>query len=100
MKKIELVKAIGTKVTEATGKKVTQAQAEVLLNAFAEVLTDALVAGEDVKIPTFGTFKTADVAERTGTIQMGDKKGSQYVVPAHRTARFKVATELKNALNA
>ena len=92
MNKKELVKVI----SEAVGT--TQKAAGEFLDATVEAITDALVAGEDVKVSGFGTFSKVEVPERTGIIQMGDRKGETYVTPAHFKAKFKPASALKEAV--
>lgn len=76
----------------------TKKAAEENMTAFVEVLVEALAAGETVKIPGLGTFSVTEVAERTGIIQMGDRKGETYTTPAHRAPKFKPASTLKDAV--
>ena len=84
------------KLAEVMGS--TKKDAEAALNAVTTVITDALVEGQDVKITGFGTFSAVEVAERTGIIQMGDRKGETYTTPAHRAPKFKAASALKDAV--
>lgn len=76
----------------------TKKAAEEALDAVSAVITEALVEGQDVKISGFGTFSAVEVAERTGIIQMGDRKGETYTTPAHRAPKFKAASALKEAV--
>lgn len=92
MNKKELVKAI----SEVLGT--SQKAAGEMLDATLAVIMDAMVDGQDVKISGFGTFSVSEVAERTGVIQMGDRKGETYTTPAHRAPRFKAASALKDAV--
>ena len=92
MNKKELIAKIAEKM--GTTKKAAGEQLDVIV----EVITDALKAGETVKITGFGAFSTVDVAERTGIIQLGDRKGETYVTPAHRSPKFKAASALKEAV--
>jgi DNA-binding protein HU-beta len=84
------------KLAEVMGS--TKKDAEAALNAVTTVITNALVEGQDVKITGFGTFSAVEVAERTGIIQMGDRKGETYTTPAHRAPKFKAASALKDAV--
>ena len=84
------------KLAEVMGS--TKKDAEAALNAVTTVITNALVEGQDVKITGFGTFSAVEVAERTGIIQMGDRKGETYTTPAHRAPKFKAASALKEAV--
>ena len=92
MNKKELI----SKLAEAMGT--TKKAAEEALDAVTTVITEALVEGQDVKITGFGTFSAVEVAERTGVIQMGDRKGETYTTPAHRSPKFKPASSLKEAV--
>lgn len=87
-----MIKAIADK-TEVKKKDV-----EAVVNALPEVITAALIAGDKVALNGLGTFETVEVAEKTGIIQMGNRKGETYVTPAHKAPRFKVAKNLKDAV--
>lgn len=86
-----------TKIAEKI-EGMTKKDAGIVLDVIGEVITEALVAGDDVSIPGVGKFSVTEVAERTGIIHMGDKKGEKYVTPAHNKPTFKAATTLKNAV--
>lgn len=92
MTKAELVAAMSEKAC------VSKKDAEAVLKAFTEVVTEDLKNGGKVQLAGFGTFETAQVAERTGTIMMGDRKGEKYVTPAHTAPKFKAAKALKDIL--
>ena len=93
MNKVELVAAVAEKA--ALSKK----DAEKALNAVLDTVVAALAEGDKVSLVGFGTFEVADVKERTGTIQMGDRKGETYVTPAHKAPKFKAGAAMKNAVN-
>lgn len=78
--------------------QMTKKAASETLDVVANVIVAALQEGEIVKIPNVGTFSVKDVAERTGIIQMGDRKGETYVTPAHKAPKFKVSKALADAL--
>lgn len=100
MTKNELITNLSEKLSETSEKKVTKKATEEILSAFVNVVTEALVAGDIVKVPDLGTFSVAERAERTGIIQMGDRKGETYTTPAHRVPRFKASKTLKTVINA
>jgi DNA-binding protein HU-beta len=93
MNKTELIAAVAKKAD------MTKTQAEAAVNATLNSIVDAMAAGEKVALVGFGTFEVADVKERTGTIQMGDRKGETYVTPAHKAPKFKAGAAMKNAVN-
>lgn len=95
MNKKELIAKLAEKMTTEE-VKVTKKTAEEYLEAFVVVVSEALEAGETVKIPGLGTFSVTEVAERRGTIQMGERKGEEYVTPAHKAPKFKIAKALKD----
>ena len=92
MNKNETIKALANKTQYA------QKDIKAVLDAFVETVIETVAAGEEVNISGLGKFVAVDVAERTGTIQMGDRKGETYVTPAHRAPKFKVASAFKDAL--
>lgn len=92
MTKNELISAIA----ENTGLKKKDVGA--VIDTLTGVVTDALVAGDKVALPGLCTFETVDVKEKTGIIAMGEKKGQQYVTPAHKAPRLKVNKSLKDAV--
>ena len=93
MNKNDLMKAVAAKAG------VTKKDAENVVDAMTAVIADALAAGDKVALPGIGTFETVDVAERTGTIRMGTRKGETYVTPAHRAPKLKIAKALKDAVH-
>jgi DNA-binding protein HU-beta len=90
MNKTELVSAISTK------GELSKKDAEIALNAFMEVVKETLLNDEKIQLVGFGTFDTADVKEKTGTIQLGDRKGELYTTPAHVKPTFKFSKSVKD----
>lgn len=92
MTKNEVLKAVSNKVDGASQKDIA-----VILDAFADVITETLIADhtESVAVGKFGKFKVKDVPERRGTIMMGDRKGEEYVTPAHAEITFKMSKTAK-----
>lgn len=87
MTKNEVLKAVSNKVEGASQKDIA-----VILDAFADVITETLVAdhNESVAVGKLGKFKVKDVPERRGTILLGERKGEEYVAPAHAEITFKM----------
>ena len=83
------------KVSELTG--VTQKEVDTVIKAFADTVIDTLSDNKDEKIglANLGTFKVKNVKERRGIIQMGDRKGEEYVTPAHQEITFKISKGVK-----
>lgn len=55
-------------------------------------IADALVAGEDVKISTFGTFRVRDKAERTGR---NPQTGETALITPRHIVNFRPSEETK-----
>ena len=83
------------KVSEVTG--LSQKDVDAVIAAYVGVVIDTLKADRDEKIALggIGNFKVKKVNERTGTIQMGARKGEKYVTPAHEEITFKVSKSVK-----
>jgi DNA-binding protein HU-beta len=95
MNKKEFLTKLSEKMSEVMEAKVSKKAADDTLIALADVVSAALKEGESVKIPGLGTFSVVEVPEKRGTIQMGNRKGEEYVTPAHNAPKFKIAKTLK-----
>lgn len=93
MTKAEFIKSIGTKVAD-----VNQKQIDEVLVALGEVIVDVVKADDKVTIPNIGTVSVKDIPERRGKIMMGERKGEEYVVEAHREPKIKLAKSFKEVL--
>ena len=93
MTKSELIKNIGNKVDG-----VNQKQIDEVLVALGEVIVDVVKSDDKVTIPNIGTVSVKDVPERRGKIMMGERKGEEYVVEAHREPKIKLAKGFKGCL--
>lgn len=89
MNRTDLVKKISIE-TGATQK----ATAQIIETAF-EIIGDALVAGDKVSIPNFGSFSVRPTAARTCK---NPQTGEPIDVPASRKVVFGVSTVLKAAV--
>lgn len=92
MNKNELIAAVAEKAN------VAKKDADACIAALADVIRDTLVADDKVTINGIGTFETVVIKEKTGTIQMGARKGETYTTPEHRAPKFKTAKALKDAV--
>lgn len=92
MVKNELVSAITERIEGAKKGDIA-----VVLDTFADVITDTLKGDttESVPVGKLGKFKVKEVPERRGKIMMGDRKGEEYVTPAHQEITFKMSKTAK-----
>jgi DNA-binding protein HU-beta len=90
MNRRDLVDAIATE----TGLDARSADAA--LGAVVSAITAALVAGDKVAIPGFGTFETRSRSERTGR---NPQTGETMTIAASTAPAFKPASALKQAVN-
>lgn len=75
--------------------KMTKAQAGKAVNAILNEMKEALANGEDVQLIGFGSFTTANRAERTGR---NPQTGQAIQIPAKTVPKFKPGKALKDAL--
>jgi DNA-binding protein HU-beta len=92
MNKVELI----ANIAENTG--LTKKDVGAVIDTLTGLVTDALVAGDKITLPGLCTFETVDVKEKTGVIQMGNRKGETYTVPQHKAPRLKASKSLKDAV--
>lgn len=92
MTKTDLITAIANRVDGAKKGDIT-----VIIDTYAEVITDTLKkdSTEAVPVGKLGKFKVKTVPERRGKIMMGDRKGEEYVTPAHNEITFKMSKSAK-----
>lgn len=90
MNKSELIQAI------ADEAELNKRDAAEFLNAFVSVVTQAMKDGEDVTLVGFGSFHTAQSAERKGR---NPKTGEPLTIAAHKTPKFRPGKALKEAVN-
>ena len=77
--------------------EMTKVDIDKVLKAFEEVVTATLAEDKEEKITLggLGSFKVKQVSERSGIIQMGDRKGESYTTPAHEEITFKMNKSAK-----
>lgn len=90
MSKQDLIEAVATKCALSKDK------AKDAVDAVIAQITESMKKGDDVRIPDFGTFKTAERKAREGRNPL-TKQTIQ--IPASRVPKFTPAKKLKEQLN-
>lgn len=88
MTKTELIKATATKA-EKTIKETGD-----IVAALQEVIMETLKAGEDVRVPGFGSLEVKDVPERKVRNPL---TGEEFMAGPHKTVKAKLAKAVKDA---
>jgi len=88
--KSELIQAI------ADEAELSKRAAAEFVDAFVSVVTQELKDGKDVTLVGFGTFHTAQSAERQGR---NPKTGEPLTIAARKTPKFRPGKALKKAVN-
>lgn len=91
MNRVEMIKNIASKAD------VTNKVAEAVMDAYGKFVLGALNENRDEKItlPGLGAFSVKHVPERSGIVQLGEKKGSEWTKPAHDEICFKLSKSVK-----
>lgn len=96
MNKPELVKKMQEKLnTSIANIAFSQKDAETILDSVGAVVTDALIKGEEVKLPSIGTFSVVDKKARSAR---NPRTGEVVSVPAKKVPRFSASKTLKKAI--
>lgn len=90
MTKAEFVSSVADKA--GLSKK----DAEAAVKAFGDTVLEALKANDKVALPGFGTFAVSERAARTAK---NPRTGEVVSVAACKSAKFKAASAVKEALN-
>lgn len=90
MNKAELVADVAERMGEPKMK------AEEAVDAVFDAIKDALVKGNEVRLPAFGVFVVSESAARKAR---NPQTGEEVLVPAGKRARFRPGKALKEALN-
>ena len=77
--------------------QITKAAAREEVKWFFDTLSSAVLAGEEVRIHGFGTFKAV---QRSASTRRNPRTGEPVQVPAHRAVRFIPSTTVSAALRA
>lgn len=78
-------------------KKFTQKEITSVLKAFADCVVENISEDKTEKIPLpgIGNFTAKHVAEKSGTVQLGENKGSAWHKDAEDQLVFKVSKSVK-----
>ena len=90
MKKAELVEAVAEKAG------LTKADATRAIEALFDTVKTAMVKGERVAIPGFGTFSVGERAAREGR---NPRTGETVKIAARKAVSFKAGSALKESVN-
>lgn len=90
MNKSELIQAI------ADEAELNKRDAAEFVDAFVSVVTQTLKDGQDITLVGFGSFHTAQSAERKGH---NPKTGEPLTIAARKTPKFRPGKALKKAVN-
>ena len=90
MKKAELVEAVAEKAG------LTKADATRAIEALFDTVKTAMVKGERVAIPGFGTFSVGERAAREGR---NPRTGATVQIAARKEVTFKAGSALKETVN-
>lgn len=90
MNKTELIEKI------AVGSGIPKTEAKKALEATIKGIKDALIAGEKIQLIGLGTFAIGERPAREG-INPSTKEKIQ--IPAKKTVKFKVSSEISDAIN-
>lgn len=74
----------------------TKIAASEAVNAVTEVIQEAMVAGDKIQIPGFGTFEQTERAARE---MRNPQTGEMQMVPSSKSCKFKPGKTLKDAIN-
>ena len=91
MNKVELIAAMSVQ------NEMTKTDNEKVLKAFIDVVTEEMKNGGKVQLVGFGTFETAQRAEREGR---NPATGEAMTIKASVAPKFKAGKALKDAINA
>ncbi len=85
MNKTELTRVIA----EKTG--MTKKDAGAVLDVLPDIIKEIVANGDKVAITGFITFEKKDIKEKTGTVRLGENKGSAWTSPAHSEIKVKLS---------
>lgn len=84
-----------TKIAEKT-EGMSKAQVNSVVTATFSTIADIMAAGDKISVPQFGTFGSAERAERTGK---NPATGEAMTIPAATAPTFKASPSLKDRVN-
>lgn len=90
-----MIKSDFIELVQKNGDFESKAAADRAVKAFIDSVTEALVKRETVSLIGFGTFSTAQIAEKSGKVPGTDKT---YTKEAHVAPKFKFGSGCKSAV--
>ncbi|MDD5360096.1 MAG: HU family DNA-binding protein [Sulfurovaceae bacterium] len=91
-----MTKAEFVELMQKNGNFESKAAAERAIKAFTDSITSVLAKKDSLTLVGFGTFSTAKVAAKSGTVPGTTKT---YTKPAHTAPKFKFGKTVKDAVN-
>lgn len=91
-----MTKAEFVELMQKNGNFESKAAAERAIKAFTDSITSVLTKKDSLTLVGFGTFSTAKVAAKSGTVPGTTKT---YNKPAHTAPKFKFGKTVKDAVN-
>ncbi|CUV66411.1 DNA-binding protein HU [Sulfurovum sp. enrichment culture clone C5] len=91
-----MTKAEFVELMQKNGNFESKAAAERAIKAFTDSITAVLAKKDSLTLVGFGTFSTAKVAAKSGTVPGTTKT---YTKPAHTAPKFKFGKTVKDAVN-
>lgn len=80
----------------AVSEKLHLSTAVKAVDGIIRILKESLTKGDDVSLRGFGTLAVVQREERPAR---HFSTGEHITIPAHRTVKFKISNELKDAIN-
>lgn len=77
----------------------TKKEADQTFKNVLDAIKDALVNYDKISLYNFGTITVKDVPETTRVYTMGQFKGEEYIVPAHKTVKMKFGKSVQEMVN-
>lgn len=78
--------------------KINRETAEHVVSSTLQVIENALAQGMSVELRRFGVFRVVQRRQRVGR-NPKNPKPTHYVIPAHKTVRFKLSSFVHKRLN-
>ena len=82
-------------LVQSNGGYDSKKEAALVVDAFIDSISMVLAQKDSVALVGFGTFSTAEVAEKSGTIPGSNKR---YTKAAHTAPKFRFGKSIKDAV--
>ena len=89
MNKVQLIKVLAEKTT------LTQKDVANVIDILPEVIKETVASGDKISLTGFISFEKVDIPEKSGIVQLGEKKGSTWTSPAHSEIKAKLSKSYK-----